>query len=176
MTLGGNSNNAVPTENAVLGYMTRDQAGVGAWVPPTGTTAQRPVGGALYTGAIRYNTSLVAWEGYNGSSWTGLGGGTPYVTITSDGSTQVTAESNQRFLVNTAAGPQTINLPAAPLTGDSVTFLDLNGTFQTNNLTVGRNGNEIMNLAEDMIAETNHAAFTLVYTGASNGWKLLEVA
>ncbi|BCU95230.1 MAG: hypothetical protein CM15mV8_0740 [Caudoviricetes sp.] len=41
MTLGGNSNNAVPTENAVLGYMTRDQAGVGAWVPPTGTTAQR---------------------------------------------------------------------------------------------------------------------------------------
>ena len=23
-----------------------------------------------------------------------------------------------------------------------------------------------MNLAEDMIAETNHAAFTLVYTGA----------
>ena len=29
MTLGGNSNNAVPTENAVLGYMTRDQAGTG---------------------------------------------------------------------------------------------------------------------------------------------------
>ena len=61
------------------------------------------MGGALYTGAIRYNTSLVAWEGYNGSSWTGLGGGTPYVTITADGSTQVTAESNQRFLVNTSA-------------------------------------------------------------------------
>ena len=52
----------------------------------------------------------------------------------------------------------------------------MDGTFATNNLTVGRNGNEIMNLAEDMIAETNHAAFTLVYTGADNGWKLLEVA
>jgi hypothetical protein len=176
MTLGGNSNNAVPTENAVLGYMTRDQAGTGAWVPPTGTTAQRPVGGALYTGAIRYNTSLVAWEGYNGSSWTGLGGGTPYVTVTGDGSTQITAESNQRFLVDTSAGAQTINLPPSPLVGDSVTFLDMDGTFATNNLTVGRNGNEIMNLAEDMIAETNHAAFTLVYTGADNGWKLLEVA
>ena len=33
-----------------------------------------------------------------------------------------------------------------------------------------------MNLAENMTAETDHAAFTLVYTGASNGWKLLEVA
>jgi hypothetical protein len=176
MTLGGNSNNAVPTENAVLGYMTRDQAGVGAWVPPTGTTAQRPVGGALYTGAIRYNTSLVAWEGYNGSSWTGLGGGTPYVTVVGDGSTITVAESNQRFLVNTAAAEHTVQLPNAPLTGDAVTFIDLNGTFATNKLTVDRNGNEIMNLAENMTAETNHAAFTLVYTGAANGWKLLEVA
>ena len=77
---------------------------------------------------------------------------------------------------STSAGAQTINLPPSPLVGDSVTFLDMDGTFATNNLTVGRNGNEIMNLAEDMIAETNHAAFTLVYTGASNGWKLLEVA
>ena len=175
-TLAGNSNNAVPTENAVLGYLTRDKAGVGAWVPPTGTTAQRPIGGALYTGAIRYNTSLVAWEGYNGSTWTGLGGGTPYVTIVGDGSTITVAESNQRFLVNTSAAECTIQLPSAPLTGDAVTFLDLNGTFSTNKLTVDRNGNEIMNLAENMTAETDHAAFTLVYTGAANGWKLLEVA
>ena len=176
MTLGGNSNNAVPTENAVLGYMTRDQAGTGAWVPPTGTTSQRPIGGALYTGAIRYNTSLVAWEGYNGSSWTGLGGGTPYVTVVGDGSTTTVAESNQRFLVNTAAAEHTIQLPNSPLVGDAVTFVDLNGTFATNKLTVDRNGNEIMNLAENMTAETDHAAFTLVYTGAANGWKLLEVA
>ena len=175
-TLAGNSNNAVPTENAVLGYLTRDKAGVGAWVPPTGTTAQRPIGGALYTGAIRYNTSLVAWEGYNGSTWTGLGGGTPYVTIVGDGSTVTVAESNQRFLVNTSAAECTIQLPSAPLTGDAVTFLDLNGTFSINKLTVDRNGNEIMNLAENMTAETDHAAFTLVYTGAANGWKLLEVA
>jgi len=175
-TLGGNSNNAVPTENAILGYMTRDKSGSGAWVPPTGTTSQRPIGGALYTGSIRYNTSLVAWEGYNGSSWTGLGGGTPYVTIVGDGSTVTVAESNQRFLVNTSAAPCTIQLPGSPLTGDAVTFLDLNGTFQTNNLTVDRNGQEIMNLAENMSATTNHAAFTLVYTGAINGWKLLEVA
>ena len=175
-TLGGNSNTSVPTENAILGYLTRDQAGTGAWVPPTGTTSQRPIGGALYTGAVRYNTSLVAWEGYNGSSWTGLGGGTPYVTIVGDGSTITVAESNQRFLVNTAAAEATIQLPASPLTGDAVTFLDLNGTFAVNKLTVDRNSHDIMNLAEDMIAETNHAAFTLVYTGASNGWKLLEVA
>ena len=173
-TLGGNSNTAVPTESAILGYMTRDKAGVGAWVPPTGTSAQRP--GTPYAGAIRYNTSLIAWEGYNGSSWTGLGGGTPWQTITGDGSTTNTASSGGRYLVNTSVFATTVNLPASPLTGDTVTFLDVNGTFQSNPLTVGRNGNEIMNLTEDMTAEVNHAGFTLVWTGGTNGWKLVEVA
>ena len=69
-----------------------------------------------------------------------------------------------------------VGVTVGVLVGDAVTFVDLNGTFQTNNLTVDRNGNEIMNLAEDMTATINHAAFTLVYTGAINGWKLLEVA
>ncbi len=173
-TLGGNSNTAVPTENAVLGYMTRDKAGTGMWVPPTGTSAQRPV--TPYAGAIRYNTSLIAWEGYNGASWTGLGGGTPWTAVSGDGSTTTTASSGQRFLVNTSAFAHTINLPGSPLTGDSVTVLDVNGTFQTNPLTIGRNGNDIMNIAEDMTAEVNHAGFTLVYTGGANGWKLVEVA
>ena len=173
-TLGGNSNTAVPTENAILGYMTRDKAGTGMWVPPTGTSAQRP--GTPYSGAIRYNTTLVAWEGYNGSSWTGLGGGTPWNTVVGDGSTATTASSGARYLVNTATASHTITLPASPLTGDSVTVLDLNGTFQTNPLTIGRNGNDIMNIAEDMIAEVNHAGFTLIFTGGANGWKLVEVA
>ena len=33
-----------------------------------------------------------------------------------------------------------------------------------------------MNLAQDMTVNTNHAGFTLVWTGATNGWKLVEVA
>ena len=175
-TLGGNSNNSVPTENAVLGYMTRDKSGTGAWVPPTGTTGQRPVGGSLFAGALRYNSSTINWEGYNGTSWTGLGGGTPWTTVVADGSTLTTATSGQRFLVNTQTATATINLPPTPLVGDSVVFLDIAGTFQTNNLTVGRNGNDIMNIAEDMNVTTNHAGFSLLYTGATNGWKLVEVA
>jgi hypothetical protein len=175
-TLGGNSNNAVPTENAVLGYLTRDNAGTGSWVPPTGTSAQRPIGGALYAGAIRYNTSIFNWEGYNGSTWTGLGGGTPWTTVTADGSTVFAASAGQRLLIDTVVASQTVQLPGSPLVGDSITFLDLSGSFQTYNLTIDRNGNDIMNLAEDMTVETNHAGFTLTYTGALNGWKIVEVA
>ena len=39
------------------------------------TTTERATGSALKTGGIRYNSSLVTWEGYNGTQWTGLGGG-----------------------------------------------------------------------------------------------------
>ena len=173
-TLSNDANSAVPTERAVRGYLTRDKAGTGAWVPPTGTTAERPTGGNLYTGAIRYNSSLVTWEGYNGTQWTGLGGGNPWQTHTADGSTAITIAANDRYFIDTTAGAQTVNLPASPLTGDQVSLIDLAGTFDTNNLTIGRNGNNIMTLAEDLVVSQENAGISLVYTGATHGWKLIN--
>jgi len=174
-TLGGDSNTAVPTERAVKGYLTRDKAGTGAWVPPTGTTGERPTGGDLYTGAIRYNSTLVTWEGYNGTQWTGLGGGNPWATHTADGSTALDVAANDRYFIDTTAGAQTANLPASPQVGDQVRFLDLASTFDTNNLTIGRNGNNINGAAADLVVSTEDSAIGLVYTGATYGWKLIEV-
>src|SRR6056300_1767617 len=172
-TLGGDANTAVPTERAVRGYLTRDKAGTGAWVPPTGTTAERPTGGDLYTGAIRYNSSLVTWEGYNGSQWTGLGGGNPWQTFTADGSTALTVAANDRYFIDTTAAAQTVTLPASPLVGDQLSFIDLAGTFDTNNLTLARNSLKIMGLTADMTVSTDDAGLALVYTGATYGWKLI---
>jgi len=174
-TLSNDSNTAVPTERAVVGYLTRDKAGTGAWVPPTGTTAQRPTGGTLYTGAIRYNSTLVTWEGYNGTQWTGLGGGNPWQTFTADGSTALTIAANDRYFIDTTSAAQTVTLPASPLTGDQVSLLDLAGTFDTNNLTIGRNSLKIMGLTEDLVISTENAGIQLVYTGATYGWKLVTV-
>ena len=39
---------------------------------PVGTTAQRPTAA---TGKIRYNSTLGSYEGYDGASWSSLGGG-----------------------------------------------------------------------------------------------------
>ena len=174
-TLSNDSNSAVPTERAVYGFLNRDKAGTGAWVPPTGTTGERPTGGNLFTGAIRYNSQLVTWEGYNGTQWTGLGGGNPWATHTADGSTALNVAANDRYFINTTAGPQTANLPAAPQVGDQVRFLDLASTFDTNNLTIGRNGNNINGAAADLVVSTEDSAIGLVYTGATYGWKLIEV-
>ena len=166
----GDSNTAVPTENAVVGYTQRDNMGTGHLVPPTGTTAQRPTGVTLFTGGIRYNSSLVTWEGYNGTQWTGLGGGNPWASTSSS----ITIAANDRYFVNTSSAAVTITLPAAPQTGDQVSILDLAGTFDTNNCTIGRNSLKIMGLTENLILSTEDAGITLVYTGATYGWKLVN--
>ena len=169
-TMSGNSNTAIPTENAIVGYVQRDQMGTGHLVPPTGTTAQRPTGGDLKTGGIRYNSSLVTWEGYNGTQWTGLGGGNPWASMSSS----ATVAANDRYFVDTSSAAITATLPAAPQVGDQVSFVDLAGTFDTNNLTIGRNSLKIMGAAADLVVSTEDAGIQLVYTGTAQGWKLTQ--
>ena len=171
-TLGNDANSAVPTERAIVGYTQRDNMGTGHLVPPTGTTAQRPTGSSLFTGGIRYNSTLVTWEGYNGTQWTGLGGGNPWATFTADGSTALTVAANDRYFIDTTAAAQTVTLPASPQTGDQVSIIDLAGTADTNNITIGRNSLKIMGLNEDLIISTENAAIQLVYTGSTYGWRL----
>ena len=172
-TLGGDSNTAVPTERAVKRHLTTDSMGTGHLVPPTGTTAERPTGGDLKTGGIRYNSSLVTWEGYNGTAWTGLGGGNPWSSIDNTDSPYAIA-ANDRVFADTTSGAITVTLPASPLTGDQVSVIDLAGTFDTNNLTFARNGNKIMSLTEDLVVTQENAGLSLVYTGTTNGWKLIN--
>ena len=118
---------------------------------------------------------MVTWEGYNGSQWTGLGGGNPWQTHTADGSTALTVAANDRWFIDTTAGQLTVNLPASPLVGDQIRLLDLAGTFETNKVTVGRNTKKINGLEEDFGVSVEDASVGFVYTGATYGWKLLEV-
>ena len=54
--------------------------GTGHLVPPLVQLLKDQQVVDLKTGGIRYNSSLVTWEGYNGTQWTGLGGGNPWAT------------------------------------------------------------------------------------------------
>jgi hypothetical protein len=136
---------------------------------PTSGVNGRP--GSPSNGYIRYNTDLGAFEGYVNGQWTGIGGGNPWATKT----TSYTAVSNDRLFIDTSSAAVTITLPASPTAGDNVRFMDLAGTFGTNNLTVARNGNKIYNQTQDLVINTNDAAFQLIYTGATYGWKLAEL-
>jgi len=67
---GGVANTATVTI-ASTGIVTFNSTG--AIVVPTGTTSQEPATPA--TGMLRFNTTTTAFEGYNGSNWTPVGGG-----------------------------------------------------------------------------------------------------
>ena len=72
-----------------------------------------------------------------------------------------------RYAVNTAGGAVTCTLPASPLGGDAIYFIDAGGAFATNNLTIARNGNTIKGVASDFTISVNEQATGFVYNGAT---------
>jgi hypothetical protein len=88
-------------------------------------------------------------------------------------SASANAVTGDKVAADTTSAAWTLTLPATPSNGDTVTVLDYAGTFDTDNLTIARNGSNIESLAEDMVCEVEDAAFTLVYVGSTIGWKVV---
>jgi len=83
-----------------------------------------------------------------------------------------TAVAGEGIFANTTSGAWTLTLPASPTIGDEVSVVDYAGTFDTNNLTVGRNSQKIQGTAADLTVATERAGFTLAFTDATQGWLL----
>jgi len=84
----------------------------------------------------------------------------------------LTVVAKSGYFVNTSAAAITTTLPASATIGDFISFIDYSGTFDTNNLTVARNGHKIQGDASDLTVATERAGFTLVYVDATQGWLL----
>jgi len=90
--------------------------------------------------------------------------------VVADGSTSTTAVAGEGYFIDTTSNTHTLTLPSSPSIGDTVAIKDYAGTFGTNNLTIGRNGNNIQGVANDSVISTNRASITLVYVDATKGW------
>jgi hypothetical protein len=91
--------------------------------------------------------------------------------ITTNGT--YTAVANDQVIVDTSSSPVTVTLPASPSIGAEVHFIDgggAAGNFNSNNLTIGRNGSNILGSASNLVVNVNGAAFTLVYISSARGW------
>ena len=84
------------------------------------------------------------------------------------------AAAGEGYFIDTTSATHTITLPGSPTLGDEVSIIDYAGTFDTNALTVGRNGNPIQGSAADLTVSTERAGFTLVFVDGTQGWLLKD--
>lgn len=114
---------------------------------------------------------VIKTDGSGNLTFTDVAGGTSWQAVKTSGFTAVAGEG---YFCDTTSAGFTATLPATPTLGDEVTFVDYAGTFDTNNLTVGRNSENIQGSAADLTVSVERAGLTLVYSGATQGWLLKD--
>src|SRR5210317_532413 len=106
---------------------------------------------------------------------TTISAGTDWQTgVVADGSTVTTASAGEGYFIDTTSATHTLQLPSSPTIGDEISLVDVAGTFDTNNLTVDRNGKPIQGSATDLTVAVERAAFTLVFYADTQGWVLQQ--
>ena len=138
--------------------------------PPGGSNKQIQFNDNGSFGGITMGTAgqVLSTDGTTASFSTVSGGAAWQAVVTSN----LTVVAKSGYFVNTSASSITTTLPASATRGDFISFIDYSGTFDTNNLTVARNGHNIQGLAENLTVSIERAAFTLVYVDATQGWLL----
>ena len=150
-----------------------------------GIKLQSPAHSNSQSYTLKFPTGNVTADRYlkvdsvTGSGTTGVGqlsfaevsGGTAWQAVAT---TSATMTAGYGYFVNTTSAAITMTLPSSATQGDEISIIDYAGTFDTNNLTVGRNSHKIQGSAADLTVSTERAGFTLVYVDSTQGWLLKD--
>jgi len=127
------------------------------------------IDGLSYPTADGTTDQVLKTDGAGNLSFGEVSGGEQWQTVKTSNFTAVAGEG---YFINTTSATITMTLPASPSLGDFVTFVDYAGTFDTNNLTIGRNSQPIQGSATDLTVSVERASNTLVYVDGTQGWLL----
>lgn len=92
-----------------------------------------------------------------------------FTTVTR--TTTANAAVNQYILADTSSAAWTLTFPSSATAGDKIFVVDLKNTFDTNNLTIARNGLNIENQATDLVIDMKGFIAMFYYVDATIGWK-----
>jgi len=87
--------------------------------------------------------------------------------------TTYTAVTGDEIFANSSGGAFTITLPASPTIGNRVKIIDYSGNWATNNVTVGRNSQNINGSAANLTLNINNAWVELIFVDATQGWRIV---
>jgi hypothetical protein len=139
----------------------------------SGTDFQLPSGAELVAQSGSTITIAAGATITNNGSSTGFGATGAVNWDTTKKTTGFTAVNGVGYFCDTTSSAFTMTLPATPSAGDIVALKDYANTFDTNNLTVGRNGSNINGDAADAIISVQGQALTLIYIDATQGWSAI---
>ena len=139
--------------------------------PPGGSNKQIQFNDNGSFGGITMGTAgqVLTTDGTTASFGDISGGASWQAVITAD---PANAVAGNGYFCNTTGGAFTVTLPTVATIGDFISIIDYAGTFDTNNLTIGRNGHNIQGTAADLTVGVERAGFTLVYVDSTQGWLL----
>jgi hypothetical protein len=81
-----------------------------------------------------------------------------------------TAQHGEAILADSVGGAFTVNVPTGGVEGQWFEIIDPTASWATNNVTLGRNGQTINDLAEDMALDIAGAALRLTHNGST--WRI----
>ena len=133
------------TNNYTLGVLTA-----------SGTTKKIPIGATVLCKSNGTQTLITILEkgsvGINNTY-------TPFAAVAGD-----------QIFCDTSSNVITVTLPSSPSTGDEVTIIDSRGNFNSNNVTIDRNGSPIMSATGNDVLDVNGQSVTLIYIDGTRGW------
>ena len=132
-------------------------------------TGKLNLDGIKFPNADGNANEVLLTDGSGNLSFGEVSGGESWQTVKTSG---FTAVAGQGYFCDTTSTAFTATLPGSATRGDFITFVDYAGTFDTNNLTIGRNSHPIQGAANNLTVSIERAAFTLVYVDSTQGWLL----
>ena len=106
-----------------------------------------------------------------GATQTGFGRTGTVNWCTTAKTSPLTISSGNGYFINTTGGAITVTLPSSPSAGDIVALKDYANTFDTYNVTLGRNGSKINGNCLCATLSTESLSVTLIYVDATKGWQ-----
>jgi hypothetical protein len=141
--------------------------------PPGGSDKQIQFNDNGAFGGITMGTAgqVLTTDGTTASFGDVAGGASWQAVITAD---PANAVAGNGYFCDTSSAAFTVTLPTSASQGDFISFVDYARTFDTNALTIGRNGHNIAGTAADLTVSVEGAGFTLVYVDATQGWLIKD--